>query len=261
MGRHQRHIRHRFRPADSRQRRPNRQSFAPLVRPSVHAVSNRLVQRRRLCRGGARPGGGEESLARAVPGRFDAAGPGTSPQATIFFRQCQSAGHFADPPKGRTLARLTSRCRRDSIERHAPRGGDRGADAAARRRARSILGRELENHARRIFLYQSHVAAGSARDLAGGDVRASVAAAFGNHIFDQSRSAEGGQGVLSGGGRQGAGIVAHRRRRQIAAYECRISPSPAATGSTELAQLHSDPHAAASCFTILRKCIPSGSSM
>ena len=75
----------------------------------------------------------KESIARAVPGRLDAAGQGVASQAAIFLREREPAGHPGDAFERRTHARVDSRVSRDSIERHASRGGDPGADAPAGR--------------------------------------------------------------------------------------------------------------------------------
>ena len=58
-----------------------------------HAVQDRGVQRRQLRRRGRRADRREESVARAVSGRFDAAGQGAALQAAVLLRQRFAPGH------------------------------------------------------------------------------------------------------------------------------------------------------------------------
>ena len=161
--------------------------------------------------------------------------------------------------EGRSLA-SHARLDRHSVERHASGGGDSGADAAADRRARPVVVRKLADHHRGVFVHQSHPAAGGARDLAGGDVRAAAAAASADHLSDQSRFPAIGRGALPRRRRTAGGGCPSSTMAAIAACAWRISPSSAATGST--ASLSCIRISCASrCFPDLPSCIRIGSSM
>ena len=146
LGRHQRHLRRRLRSADAGQSRADRQSPAPVVGRADDAVPHRRFQRRRLSGRRAGSGRGEESVARAVSGRLHAAGQGAASQAAVFLREREPAGHPGDALERGAHARVAARRDRHAVERHASDGGDSGADAAADRRARHAVGRELGDH-------------------------------------------------------------------------------------------------------------------
>ena len=82
-----------LRPAGARQSQPDGESPAAVVGPRAAAVPHRGFQRRQLFGRRRRPGRREESLARAVSGRLDAAGQGAALQAAVLLRQREHPGH------------------------------------------------------------------------------------------------------------------------------------------------------------------------
>ena len=160
-----------------------------------------------------------------TPGR-----PGTAPAAGIFLRLGIAAGSGAAASAHRWRPAFPAAAGGDPAQRHASEHRDPRAHAAARRCAWAAVGRGMADHRQHLLLYQSHAAAGGARELADGAVRARPAAPPADHLSHQCRASRGRAQPGSGRFFRAARLdIADRRAARTASCAWGISRSSART--------------------------------
>ena len=114
-------------------------------------------------------------------------GQAASSAAAVLLRVVLAAGHAAHHGRSGRLPRSASCPTEFAIQLNDthPSIARRRADAAARRRTQTRLGRGLGDHRGDVRLHQPHAAARGAGDVAAGDVRRVPAAPPRDHLRDQ----------------------------------------------------------------------------
>ncbi len=178
-----------------------------------------VLQRGRLPARGRGEDRYREHLQGALSQRSERGGQGAAPQAAVLLRRLLDRRHRPALQDAPHHVRRLPREVRDPAERHPPVHRRRRAHAGSARRRGPRLGHGLDDHGKDDWLHQPHALARGAGALAGGAVRAPLAAAPADHLRDQPPILARGADPLAGRQRPARADVDHRRaRRQAGAH-------------------------------------------
>ena len=232
----------RLRHADRRLARPARQSAAAVVGPRRRSAASRRLQRGRPCRRLVATQARAEAISKVLyPSDDTPAGRELRLRQEYFFVSASLQDlvqrHIA------VLRRICSLAGpgRDPAQRHPSEHRDRRTDAAPDRSPQRALGRGLADHRRDLLLHQPHAVAGGAGELAGGVVRAGVAAPSRDHLprsmpSTSTRPRRQGRSIADLADRG----LADRRERRPAGQDgaprlCRLAPGQRRLGAAHRA--------------------------